>query len=282
MGGEAASIARAQDVLGAPVTRARLAGDLRALGVEAGCVLLVHSSLSALGWVCGGAVAVVEALLDALGPDGTLVVPTHTSANSDPAGWSRPPVPEAWWPHIRERMPPFDPARTPSRGVGVVPEVVRTWPGSVRSAHPQVSFAALGPAAALVCADHVLESGLGERSPLARVEELGGSVLLLGAGHDANTSLHLAEGRVARPRRSRFGAAVRDGDAGGSGRRWVQWDDVEPDASDFAALGAAWDATGATRIGRVGAGEARLMRQPELVAFAVGWLEAHRYGAARA
>ena len=52
-----------------------------------GSVVLVHTSLSALGWVCGGAQAVVEALLDALGPDGTLVVPTHTGSNSDPAEW---------------------------------------------------------------------------------------------------------------------------------------------------------------------------------------------------
>src|SRR3954451_23417258 len=172
---EAAAVARSRR----PVTRTSLGDDLRRLGVRPGAVLLVHTSVSALGWVCGGAHAVVEALLDAVGAEGTLVVPTHTNGNSDPAEWKTPPVPKAWWPAVREHMPAFDPACTPSR-LGAVPELVRTWPGARRSAHPQYSFAAIGPAAGRVCADHRLDSGLGEGSPLARVHDFDGDVLLLG------------------------------------------------------------------------------------------------------
>src|SRR5258706_11074241 len=91
-----------------PRARATLAADLTKLGVRAGSVLLVHSSVSALGWVAGGPVAVVQALRDALGPEGTLVVPTHTPDNSDPATWRNPPVPESWWQVIRDNMPGFD------------------------------------------------------------------------------------------------------------------------------------------------------------------------------
>jgi aminoglycoside 3-N-acetyltransferase len=256
----------------APVTRAALAEDLGRLGVRHGGVLLVHSSLSALGWVCGGAQAVVEALLDALGPEGTLVVPTHTGGNSDPSGWQNPPVPEAWWPVVRATMPAYDPDITPSQHVGVVPEVARTWPGARRSAHPQHSFAAIGPQAETITSDHALESGFGERSPLARVHDLDGDVLLLGADHGSNTSIHLAEYRVPDPRRETYGAAV----MGPDGRRWATWEDVVADESDFEVLGAAFDAAGAVTVGRVGAGEARLMRQRELVAFAVGWMVEHR------
>ena len=256
----------------APVTRARIAADLGTLGVRPGGVLLVHSSLSALGWVCGGAQAAVEGVLDALGPDGTLVVPTHTSGNCDPASWSNPPVPEHWWPVIRDEMPAFDPRATPSQHMGAIAEAVRAWPGARRSEHPQVSFAAVGPQAEHVTAGHLLESGFGERSPVARVHELDGDVLLLGVGHDSNSSLHLAEQRVPDPPRERSSAAV----ATAAGRRWLTWEEIAPHGRDFEPLGAAFDATGATRIGRVGEAEARLMRQRELVEFAVAWIVANR------
>ena len=256
----------------APVTRARIADDLRALGVRPGSVLLVHSSVSTLGWVCGGAQAVVEALRDALGPDGTLVVPTHTGGNSDPAGWGNPPVPEAWWEAIRAGMPAFDPALTPARGIGAVVELVRTLPGALRSAHPQVSFAAIGPQAAAIVDDHALDSGFGERSPVARVGDLDGDVLLLGCGHGSNSSLHLAEYRVPSPQYEDSAAAV----AGPDGRAWVTWRDVVADESDFERIGAGFDATGDVAIGPVGEGEARLMRQRPLVAFAVAWMTEHR------
>src|SRR5688500_19439132 len=109
--------ARAIGAIAAPVTRAALAEDLGRLGVRPGSVLLAHSSLSALGWVCGGAQAAVEGLLDALGPEGTLVVPTHSNGNSDPAGWRNPPVPESWWPAIREQHPGIVSAVTTSKNM---------------------------------------------------------------------------------------------------------------------------------------------------------------------
>ena len=79
-----------------PATVASLVRDLAALGVERGGVAIVHSSLSALGWVAGGPQSVVEALLEVVGPDGPIVMPTHSGQLSDPAAWSRPPVPESW------------------------------------------------------------------------------------------------------------------------------------------------------------------------------------------
>jgi aminoglycoside 3-N-acetyltransferase len=256
----------------APVTQAGLARDLRALGVRAGSVLLVHTAMSKLGWVCGGAQAVAGGLLDALGPEGTLVVPTHTNGNSEPSEWQNPPVPESWWPVIRAEMPPYDPARTPSGWMGAVPELVRTLPGALRSDHPHYSFAAIGPRAEAVTAGHELTSGLGEGSPLARVHDLDGDVLLLGADHGSNTSLHLAEYRIPEPVRGASGAAV----STAAGRQWITWEDVIGDEGDFDALGAAFDATGAVTIGRTGAGESRLMRQRELVAFGVEWMTANR------
>jgi aminoglycoside 3-N-acetyltransferase len=256
-----------------PRTRASLRADLAALGVRPRSVLIVHSSVRALGWVAGGPVAVVQALRDVLGPDGTLVVPTHTPGNSDPALWRNPPVPESWWPVIRDEMPGFDPALTPSQWMGSVPELVRTWPGARRSDHPHVSFAALGPAADQIVRDHRLDSMLGERSPLARVYALRGDVLLLGVNHGSNTSLHLAEYRVPHPQTAPLGGAVL---ARGGARKWIWWDDVAVDESDFEVLGADLDASGIVRVGQVGSARCRLMSQRAAVDFAVDWFVANR------
>ncbi|MDI6105086.1 AAC(3) family N-acetyltransferase [Actinoplanes sp. NEAU-A12] len=256
-----------------PHTAVSLAADLRALGLAAGDTVLVHAALRSLGFVAGSAHAVVLALLDVLGPEGTLVVPTHTSYNSDPAGWSNPPVPESWWPVIRRENPGFDPVLSLSRWMGVLAETVRTWPGAMRSSHPQVSFAALGARAAEIVGTHPVEDELGDGSPLGAVYRLGGKVLLLGCGHANNTSLHLSECRQEQPKMDANGAAVRDVDGV---VRWVTWTAPATDSGDFAELGAAFDVVGPVAMGKVGNATARLMPQRDLVDFGVGWIREHR------
>lgn len=256
-------------------TRESLAAEFRALGIAAGDVLLVHSSYRSLGFVVGGPQAVVQALADVVGPGGTIVVPAHTPDNSDPASWQRPPVPEAWWEAIRRQAPGFDPIRTPAgRHMGRLAELVRTWPGALRSDHPQVSFAAVGARAAEILGDHLLEDGLGERSPLGAVYRLDGRILLLGCGQDNNTSLHLAETRLPGAPRHTTGSSIRP--AGGGPGRWTTWSEVDVDSYDFASLGAAFEATGAVVTGAVGAATARLMSQRAAVDFAVKWIPANR------
>lgn len=254
---------------------AALTDDL-VLGVRPGDTLLVHSSLRRLGYVPGGEVAVVQALLGAVGPAGTLVVPTQTGENSDPAGWSRPPVPADWWPVIRAESPAYDPSLTPSPGMGRIAELVRTWPGARRSAHPQTSFAALGARAEEVVAEHDLDCRLGERSPLATLERLGARVLLLGAGFGSCTAFHLAEYRVPGLPRATEGAAVLADGA----RRWVTFEDVDLDEEDFPAIGTALCAAGHVRTGTIGDATAHLFGLGEAVAFAAGWIAENRLGAA--
>lgn len=258
-----------------PVTRQSLASDLARLGVAPGQQVLVHSALSRLGWIAGGPQALLLALADAVGETGTLVMPAQSGQLSDPAGWQAPPVPESWWPVLREELPAYDPALTPTRGMGAVAELFRTLPGTRRSAHPLSSFAARGPAAATLLEEHRPGDQFGETSPLARLYDAGAQVLLLGVGYGNCTCLHLAEHRAdfAGKSRTPTGAPVQTP----NGRRWLAFDELTTGEDDFARLGEAFaTATGAERRGPVGWGEGRLAPMRTLVDFAVGWMEQHR------
>jgi len=273
-------IERTREQSGLPQTPSALAADLRALGVTEGMTLIVHSSLSSVGWVPGGAQGVVEALQRAVGTDGTLVMPTHTGHLSDPARWRNPPVPETWWDAIRADMPAYDPDATPVYGMGAIPETFRKMKGVRRSNHPHLSFAAWGRHAEAVLAGHgddpdALAQPLGDASPIGRVYALGGSVLLLGVGHDSNTSLHLAEYRAdyAPKETETCWAPVRIGGE----RRWISYVDLAFDTDDFARIGAEFaERTGLVKDGRVGLAPALLMPQRELVDFATAWMAKHR------
>ena len=144
---------------------------LLALGLGPGDTVMVHASMRAVG---GRAEAVVQALLDVLGPGGTLLV----YVDFEPT----------------DALPHFDLARSPAMADhGVFAEVVRRWPGAIRSANPGASMVALGARAAWLCADHPLRYGYGPGTPLARLVEAQGKVLLLGSHLEHVTLLHHAE-----------------------------------------------------------------------------------------
>jgi aminoglycoside 3-N-acetyltransferase len=254
-----------------PHTRKSLAADLQRLGLSPGMTVIVHTAMSKLGWVCGGPVAIIQALMDVLTGEGTLTMPAHSGDNSDPAQWVNPPVPAAWIPVIRANMPAYDPAWTPTRGIGRVAELFRTLPGVLRSDHPQVSFAAWGKQAKTITEGHSLDYALGEGSPLARLYELDAHVLLLGAGYGSNTSMHLSEYRAGKAPRKRQGGAISvDGET-----RWVAYDDIDFDDEPFASIGEAYEKQGGeVSIGRVGNADCRLLPQRSIVDFTQEWIAA--------
>lgn len=259
-----------------PVTPDRIASDLADLGVETGDTLLVHSSLSSLGWVTGGEPAVVDALMETVTPEGTLVMPTHSTQYSDPEGWQNPPVPDDWEETIRIERPPYRPDVTPTWNVGAIPECFRTYPEAHRSRHPTYSFAAWGEDAEKIVADHPYENGLGEESPLAEVYDRDGEILLLGTGFDTNTSFHLAEHRADRDQEISTHETTVLGDDGDPER--ITLEHLSYDADDFAEAGSDFEEARPEAVtdGAVGPADAKLVSQRAAVDYAADWFEQNR------
>lgn len=251
----------------APLTTPILIDEFRRIGVDAGMSILLHSSLSRLGYVVGGAASVIDALLHILTPSGTLMVPTHSDDNTEPSYWQAPPVPPDWWPIIRATMPAYHPAYSPTRGMGRIPDTLRQYPGAKRSAHPALSFAAVGAYADFLTDGHSLEHGLGEHSPLARLYDLDGWILLLGVDHSNNTSLHLAEERAEWPGKAfeRQGSAMLvNGE-----RQWVEYESLCYEYADFAKIGDSYELAHEILRHTIGKATVRFLKQRPLVDDAV-------------
>lgn len=259
------------------ILQSDLESDLRHIGVRAGMTLFIHSSLRQIagenGWICGGVQAVIEALTNVLTPDGTLIMPTHSTDWTDPQHWQAPPLPPEWWQTVYEQMPAYRPDITPTRKMGILAETFRKMDGVVRSQHPAYSVAAWGQHREFVVNNHALSTGMGDRSPLARIYDLDGWVLLLGVGHANNTSLHLSEYRAdwRKPYETAGGAIYRNGK-----REWATYKQIDWDPDDFEQIGAAFEAVGGVALGWVGSAETRLMRQQSLVDFGITWIEENR------
>jgi aminoglycoside 3-N-acetyltransferase len=263
------------------VARSRLARDLEKLGLRQGGVTMVNCRMSALGRVVGGAETVVRALLDALGPEGTLVA--YTGWQDEPPDDLEALDDEAKRIYLEEH-PVYDPRVALSRrDHGRVPEALRTWPKARHSGHPEAGVAAVGPLADTLTAGHPYDDAYGVGTPYTRLVELGGQVAVLGAPLDTVTLVHHAEAvaKVPGKRRVSYGSPV----IVGGKRLWRTFSDI--DTSEGAlpyervlgqkdyiehiartALGA-----GAGRSGPVGEATAYLFDARALVEHAVGWIE---------
>ncbi len=263
------------------MARSRLVRDLENLGVKLGSVTIVHCRMSALGHVVGGAETIVRALLDVLGADGTLVA--YTGWQDEPPEDLSALDEETRRIHLEEH-PAYDPRFALARREhGRLPETLRTWPDSRHSGHPEAGVAAVGPLAEVLTAEHPYDDAYGAGTPYARLVELDGQVLVLGAPLESVTLVHHAEAIAEAPgkRRLSYGMPVIiDGE-----RFWRNFSDIdtsegalpyervlgEEDYIEHIARSAL--GTGAGNSGPVGEATAHLFEARGLVDHAVAWIE---------
>ncbi|MFB7639202.1 aminoglycoside N(3)-acetyltransferase [Peribacillus butanolivorans] len=258
-----------------PRTRQSIAEDLRKIGVKQGMTVLVHSSLSSIGWVNGGATAVIQALMDVVTEEGTIMMPSQSVELSDPAEWENPPVPEAWWKVIKGSMPAYHPQYTPvTGGLGKMAELFRSYPGVERSEHPNYSFTAWGKEKKEILHPHSLDFGLGEQSPLGNLYNRDSYALQIGVEFDSATCFHLAEYRIGHQKVISKGAPVLvEGE-----RVWKEYQELKFREELFVEAGKAYERECDLKAGNVGSARCRLFSIKEAVDFAEKWLNQYDTG----
>ncbi|MFW9918804.1 MAG: aminoglycoside N(3)-acetyltransferase [Candidatus Thorarchaeota archaeon] len=257
-----------------PITKTRLVDDFKKIGLGPGNTVISHFAMSKIGWIVGREMSVIEALMEVLTEEGTLVMPSQTPIPGDPANWNYPPVPESWWQTIRDEAPIYDPLKTPATRLGRIPELFRSYPGVLRSPHPQTPFAAWGKHAADIVEEHYLELPFGKGSPLEKMYHLDAKVLLVGVGHSNNTALHFAEFSANIPnfpKKSQGTAMMVNGK-----RIWKTWEEIDYDSDDFHLLGASYEKKISYSPVIVGQAETRLFSMREMIPFAITWFEKNR------
>ena len=257
-------------------TSAALRADLERLGLNDGDIVMVHAACRRIGPVFGGPDAVIAALRDAVGAGGTVMAYLDWDAPwedfTDEAGRVLP----EWRPHVL----PFDPELTRgARANGVLPEFLRTTPGAVRSANPGASMAAIGARAAWLTADHPLNYGYGPASPLAKLVEARGKVLMLGAPLDTMTLMHHAEHLARLPGKRVVRKETPFKTQHGTEWRWIEeFDTAEPGVDALPEnfiehIVTAYLGTGKGSQGRVGKAHSVLVDAADILSFGIAWLE---------
>ena len=258
------------------ITRSRLVSDLSKLGLASGDTAMLHASVKAVGWIVGGPDMVLRAILDVLGSTGTLMMYVKCEEPlNEIDDW-----PEDWKKAYLAECQPFDPYRTrANRRWSILTEYLRTWPGARCSANPEARVAAVGAEADRITSDHPLQFGYGAGSPLEKLCDVGGKILLLGPLFDSLTILHYAEHMADIPnkRTERYRWPVlRDGK-----REWIAFEQFDtssgiadwPDGGYFQRIAKEYMARGRHAEGRVGAADSYLFDARSLADFAIEWLE---------
>ena len=256
------------------VLKKDLKSAFKYLGLQKGQNIIVHTSLKSLGFVCGGEQIIIESLLESVGEEGTIIMPTQSWKNLDPERKIHPEAKEEWYQLIRDNYPGYDKDITPTNTMGKTAEMFRKWPGAFRSDHPAPSFAAVGKNADYIVKNHGLEDIFGESSPLGKLYRLDGYILLIGVDYDKCTAIHLADDRAvykSKHKEKESSAIIINGE-----RKWVTYETLYVDGEDFIDIGRDFELSNSVKKTFVGNSELRFIKMRDLVDFSVKWIEKNR------
>lgn len=258
------------------VTRGQIALQAREFGITPGDTVMLHASVGAIGWIAGGPSEVLGGVLDAIGDDGTLMMYVGWDGSPYDLLVGAPEVPPA----LLQVWPAYDPATSRAMHAwSILTEYLRTWPGAQRSRHPDSSFAAVGRLADELTKNHPLDYGMGEGSPLAKLCENNGKVLMLGAPLSSMTLLHHAEHLADVPNKrivQYMAPILRDGQ-----KEWISIEEFDTteclpwrgSVDLFEAIARQHLQDGQGIVGRVGAAVSYLFEAQSMNRFAVKWIE---------
>ncbi len=250
-------------------TQADLVDQIKQLGIKSGDVLELHVSMKAIGFVLGGANAVLEAFLDVLGHEGTLVMAAQAWDNSEPAYFERPPIAIELYEQLRQHHPVYQGKNEDIHKMGALAQVMQRRSNVYVSDHPQVAMMALGKQAKWITQNHELNSMFSSDSPLGRLRELKAKVLLIGVEYDACTAMHLAEHlSQVRPIGIQGSRVVL-----GQKSDWVKFLSYVYDSDAFNAIGISMEVNGLVKLGTLGQATTKLLEYESMTRFTQNYLK---------
>lgn len=240
------------------VTKEDIKRGLRRLGLKRGDVVGVHSSLSSFGYVEGGVDAVIDALLETVGEEGTIVMPTYSTNREDVKRTQREVELGVTW---KSKILPYDPKETPC-WTGKIPDTFRKRKGAIRSLNPTHSLAAIGPKA------NELIQGWN------KLLEADGYILLLGVDLSCCSAMHLAEKEVQLPLHilEKIEPPSELLEKYGPDLGWPKWDIGYGPYPDFAKMEEPCKEHGIMKEVKIGEATVKLLRLRELISLYAEYL----------
>lgn len=252
-------------------TKEDLVRQLQSLGIQKGMLVLVNADTKRLGYLVGGPQILVEALIEVVGYEGTIVMPTFTPQMADPACQKKR-VNRTYWDEVRKNALPFDrKLSNPVQCDQLIHQFLRN-DGVTRSYHPLYSFAAWGKYAKLICDKHPLHFGLSQDSPLGKISELNGYALLLGCDYDSCTMFHLARYNGEQLPIKVVSAPIENN----KHLYWKDMLDLDLEIKNFSEVGEVMEERNIVRTTYLGTGKCRLFSAREAVTFATAYFHIHK------